>query len=299
VRYHHLLFVTVCLCVATLPWLTGCGGGGDASTETSAPTASVGQGQPGTGTTPGSAVDPASPYAAMPTEPNMPVTTVDAGSPYAALPQPEAEAYQPAATNSPYASLTESPTAELYPTLGAPDIGAANPAATQVVQLNTNYGVIKIQLDSTRAQQTVANFLRYVDSGHYTGTVFHEVLPGETRVVIGGAYTQQLQEKPTTGLTVQNEARNGRKNLRGTVAMARRPDRIHSSTCHFFINVTDNEVLDHKNETAEGYGYCVFGDVIEGMDVVDAISASPVQAQGEFQYVPIQTALIQSASRVQ
>jgi peptidyl-prolyl cis-trans isomerase A (cyclophilin A) len=164
-----------------------------------------------------------------------------------------------------------------------------------VVQVRTTAGNILLQLDAERAPVTVSNFLAYVNSGHYNGTVFHDVEAGF--IVLGGGYDAKLQEKPTD-FAFRNEAHNGLKNVRGAVAMARRPDVIDSSTSMFFVNVADNAILDHKGEEPENYGYCVFGKVIEGMDVVDKIAKTPTHAIDQFLHMPSERIAIQSVRRV-
>ncbi|MEA1951560.1 MAG: peptidylprolyl isomerase, partial [Planctomycetota bacterium] len=140
-----------------------------------------------------------------------------------------------------------------------------------------------------------------VDDGHYDGTIFHDV--NKPYVVIGGGYTKDLKQKKE-GERIRNEADNGLKNTRGTIAMARKPDVIDSSTCQFMFNLADNDFLDHKDRTkAEIYGYCVFGKVVEGMDVVDKIGSQAVKevngADGKpFTRVPVETVMISSVRRV-
>ena len=138
-----------------------------------------------------------------------------------------------------------------------------------VVEFTTSHGTFVIALDPARAPATVENFLAYVDARHYDGTVFHRVIP--TFMVQGGGFDQQLEKRPVRA-PIQNEATNGLKNTRGTVAMARTSD-PHSATAQFFVNVVDNAFLDHQAPQGPGWGYCVFGRVIEGMDVVDKIRA--------------------------
>jgi cyclophilin family peptidyl-prolyl cis-trans isomerase len=164
-----------------------------------------------------------------------------------------------------------------------------------VVQVRTSAGDITIQLDAEHAPVTAANFLAYVSRGHYDGTLFHEVEKGF--IVLGGGYDAELQEKPTD-FACRNEAHNGLKNVRGTVAMARRPDVIDSSTSMFFINVADNKSLDYKGDEPAEYGYCVFGKVIDGMDIVDKIAAAPTQAVEEFPRMPTERIAIKSVRRV-
>ncbi|MBI5511064.1 MAG: peptidylprolyl isomerase [Deltaproteobacteria bacterium] len=145
--------------------------------------------------------------------------------------------------------------------------GAKNP---QVV-LETSLGKIVLELDEAKAPLSVKNFLKYVDDGHYNGTVFHRVIPDF--MIQGGGFSADLKQKPTNP-PVKNEADNGLKNLRGTVSMAR-TGVVDSATAQFFINTVDNAMLDHRSKDQGGYGYAVFGKVVEGMDVVDKIRATP------------------------
>jgi cyclophilin family peptidyl-prolyl cis-trans isomerase len=163
---------------------------------------------------------------------------------------------------------------------------------TPVVILETSLGPITLELDRARAPMTVENFLRYVDAGHYNGTVFHRVIPGF--MIQGGGCTADLSEKPT-GRPVKNEAGNGVSNRRGTIAMARTSD-PDSATAQFFINLADNTFLDRSS--ASGAGYTVFGRVIAGLDVVDQIAAIPTGPKGPFPTdVPSRTILITGAKR--
>jgi cyclophilin family peptidyl-prolyl cis-trans isomerase len=186
------------------------------------------------------------------------------------------------------------------PPAGASAAALASTAAPSdslhpLVVISTSMGDLTVKLDAEKAGITVDNFLRYVDAGHYNGTVFHEVHAGH--VIIGGAYTPELVEKKTDG-PIFNEARQGLKNLRGTIAMARKPDVIDSATCHFYINVQDHPNLDHKSdETAEEYGYCVFGEVSDGMDVVERIANVAVHDTSDFECIPVENVLIQSIRR--
>ena len=200
---------------------------------------------------------------------------------------------------------SETSEAAVSANIGGGDIGDATDAsagakpkvqAPPKVRIETSHGTITLVLDPEKAPLTVRNFLTYVDSGHYDGTVFHQVVDGY--MVLGGGYTKDLQEKPTSG-AIRNEAHNGVPNARGTIAMARQADAIDSSTCQFFINLADNEGLDHKDrETAEGYGYCVFGHVTDGLDVAEKIGKSPVQDIEGFNMIPAQPVLIRSVKRV-
>jgi peptidyl-prolyl cis-trans isomerase B (cyclophilin B) len=146
------------------------------------------------------------------------------------------------------------------------------------VEVSTTHGTFVIALDAARAPKSVENFLRYVDAKHYDGTVFHRIIP--TFMVQGGGFDKNL-EKRSVGAPVQNEADNGLKNKRGTVAMARTSD-PHSATAQFFVNVVDNTSLDHQAKDGAGWGYAVFGNVTEGMDVVDKIKGVKTGAAGPF-----------------
>jgi len=155
-------------------------------------------------------------------------------------------------------------------TVTASDTEIEKEAKTMIL-IQTTQGDIKIELDAEKAPKTVANFLSYVESGHYTGTIFHRVI--SNFMIQGGGHTADMREK-SAPRKVENEANNGLKNVRGSIAMARTPD-PHSAGAQFFINVVDNGFLDFKAPTAQGWGYCVFGKVVEGMDVVDAIRNVP------------------------
>jgi peptidyl-prolyl cis-trans isomerase B (cyclophilin B) len=160
-----------------------------------------------------------------------------------------------------------------------------------MVILHTNHGKIKLELDAARAPKTVANFLDYVRAGHFDSTLFHRVIDGF--MIQGGGLTADLRQKPTRA-PIENEARNGLKNLRYSVAMARTGD-PHSATAQFFINVADNDFLDHRAPDANGWGYCVFGRVVEGSDVVDRIKGVPTGNRGMHQNVPKQDVVIERA----
>jgi len=144
---------------------------------------------------------------------------------------------------------------------------ADRPAKKPVVLMETSMGNVKIQLDPQKAPISVKNFLDYVKSGFYGGTVFHRVIPGF--MIQGGGFTADLQQKPTKA-QIRNEAGNGLKNDRGTIAMARTMI-VDSASAQFFINVADSAFLNHRDDSMQGYGYAVFGKVIEGMDIVDRI----------------------------
>ena len=167
-----------------------------------------------------------------------------------------------------------------------------------VVCFETTAGKFTVRLDGEKTHNTVENFLKYVASKHYEGTIFHQIQKDCPRVVIGGSYTPNLQEKPNSNLPVYNEADKGLKNRRGTIAMARRPDVIDSATCMFFINLADNEALDHKDRTTEHYGFCAFGEVTEGLDVLDAMVQSAVHDTPKLPNTPVETIEIKSVRRL-
>lgn len=163
------------------------------------------------------------------------------------------------------------------------------------VRLETNYGVIVLEFDQQAAPKTVENFLGYVRDGFYNGTIFHRVI--KEFMIQGGGFTTDMQRKSTED-PIQNEADNGLKNLSGTIAMARTSD-LHSATSQFFINTVDNPYLDHKAKTSQGWGYCVFGKVIEGMDVVKEIEAVKTTTKGLYKDVPVETVIIEKAEIVE
>lgn len=151
-----------------------------------------------------------------------------------------------------------------------------------MVKLHTSMGTIVLELDKEKAPITAENFLNYARDGFYNGTIFHRVIDGF--MIQGGGMEPGMKEKPTRD-PIKNEADNGLSNLRGTIAMARTPD-PNSASSQFFINVKDNHFLDFKAPTPDGWGYCVFGRVVDGMDVVDAIKAVETTSQGPHQDVP-------------
>ena len=162
------------------------------------------------------------------------------------------------------------------------------------VKLHTNHGVITLELDAEKAPVTVANFLAYVAAGHYDNTVFHRVIDGF--MIQGGGFEPGMNQNPT-GEQIKNEADNGLKNERGTIAMAR-TQAPHSATAQFFINVADNAFLNHTSPDLQGWGYCVFGKVSEGMDVVDAIRKVKTGSSGFHQDVPKEDVIIERAEVV-
>ncbi|MFO7603125.1 MAG: peptidylprolyl isomerase [Gammaproteobacteria bacterium] len=168
-------------------------------------------------------------------------------------------------------------------------------AAPVKVQIDTNLGAFVLKLEAEKAPRTVENFLRYVDDGFYSDTLFHRVIDGF--MVQGGGYTPDFAKKDTRA-PVLNEADNGLKNLRGTIAMARTSE-PHSATAQFFVNVVDNAFLDHTGKSPRGWGYCVFGKVVSGMEVIDKIRQLPTTGAGPFpKDVPQQRVVITSARRL-
>lgn len=153
---------------------------------------------------------------------------------------------------------------------------------TKTVELTTSAGAVRIELDDAKAPLTVANFLTYVNSGHYDGTIFHRVIPGF--MIQGGGFTADMQQKPTNA-TIQNEANNGLKNDKYTLAMAR-TSAPHSASAQFFINGTDNDFLNFKSESSQGWGYAVFGKVVAGIEVVDQIERVATGNKGGHENVP-------------
>lgn len=161
-----------------------------------------------------------------------------------------------------------------------------------MVELQTNHGTIKIELNAEKAPKSVANFLAYVKSGHYDNTVFHRVIDGF--MIQGGGFEPGMTQKPT-GAAVDNEANNGLKNVKGSVAMARTND-PHSATAQFFINVSDNDFLNFSSPTPQGWGYTVFGQVTEGLDVIEKIRKVKTGTKGFHQDVPVDDVIIEKAT---
>jgi cyclophilin family peptidyl-prolyl cis-trans isomerase len=172
---------------------------------------------------------------------------------------------------------------------------SANDQASPKVLMKTTKGDITIELYPDKAPITVENFLSYVDDKFYDGTIFHRVIKGF--MIQGGGLTGDFQEKPSNP-PIKNEATNGLKNNKGTIAMARMPE-PHSVTCQFFINHVTNSFLDHKNTSPDGYGYCVFGKVIDGMNIVNSIANSPTMTKHGMQDAPRETIIIISISRIE
>ncbi len=164
----------------------------------------------------------------------------------------------------------------------------ASYAASPIINMQTNMGTIVIELNPEKAPKTVENFLAYVKAGFFNGTIFHRVI--DNFMIQGGGYTKDYHKKKTRR-PIRNEANNGLKNIRGTIAMARTSN-PHSATAQFFINVADNYFLNHRNRTRRGWGYTVFGKVIAGMDVVDKIRKVPTGRGGPFRSDVPQTPVI-------
>ena len=183
------------------------------------------------------------------------------------------------------------------PAAGLALIAALAPAPTMAadpqVRLETSHGAIVLALDAAKAPATVKNFLAYVDAGHYDGTLFHRVIPGF--MIQGGGFDRDFQQKEVRE-PIDNEADNGLRNLRGTIAMARTND-PHSATAQFFISSVDNAFLDHTGKNPQGWGYAVFGRVTEGLEVVDAISQVQTGMRGGHQDVPVEPVVLRKAER--
>lgn len=184
----------------------------------------------------------------------------------------------------------------LAPWAGLARAAANKPAVSakrkvKMVTLHTNFGPITLELDAKAAPETVANFMQYAKDGHYDGTIFHRVIDGF--MIQGGGFTADMDQKPTRA-PIQNEAQNGLKNVAYSIAMARTPD-PHSASSQFFINVGDNGFLDFRAANAQGYGYCVFGKVTAGQDVVDRIRKVRTGSRAGHQDVPVEIVVIERA----
>jgi cyclophilin family peptidyl-prolyl cis-trans isomerase len=174
-------------------------------------------------------------------------------------------------------------------------VGLTPVLAAETVIMETSLGSITLELDNAKAPLTVTNFLAYADAGFYDDTIFHRVI--RDFMIQGGGYTADLKQKPTRP-AVKNEAANGLKNLRGTIAMAR-TRMVDSASSQFFINLKDNAFLDHRAPTPDAFGYAVFGKVVKGMDVVDRIATVQTRAVNQiFQDMPVETVVIKSVRRV-
>lgn len=172
---------------------------------------------------------------------------------------------------------------------------AEEKAGNPMVKVKTNLGSFTLELYPDKAPITVKNFLNYVDKKFYDGTIFHRVIP--TFMIQGGGFMADMTKK-ATGAPIKNEADNGLTNTKGTIVMARTGE-IHSATCQFFINVKDNKALDHKNVSTKGYGYAVFGKVIEGMEIVEKIKDVKTETKGQYGDVPVKPVVIKSIRRTE
>jgi len=181
------------------------------------------------------------------------------------------------------------------PLIGQKDQTEYYPEEDQMslVTISTSAGDIHLELDADNAPITVANFLKLAEDGYYTGTIFHRIIEGF--MVQGGGLDENMTPKPTNTDPIQNEANNGLKNNRGSIAMARTMD-PHSATGQFFINHKDNDFLNHTAENSQGWGYAVFGSVIDGMDVVDQIALSTTSTVGGYADAPLEPTVINSVS---
>ena len=207
---------------------------------------------------------------------------------------------EPEAANPPAGQAGQQPAAPDSAAATTTDASLAPAVRIQTALGGTALGSITVELDVEQAGITVANFLKYVDSGHYNNTIFHQVF--KDKVVLGGSFTPELEERPTDA-PIYNEARDGLKNVRATIAMARVSEDIHSATAQFFINVQDNPSLDHKETSAgepqaQDYGYCVFGKVTDGMKVIDKISNMQVHDRAGFEQIPVETVRITTITRL-
>ena len=161
-----------------------------------------------------------------------------------------------------------------------------------MIILHTNLGDITLELNAEKAPETAANFMKYVEEGFYEGTIFHRVIDGF--MIQGGGFTEDMGQKRVNA-AIKNEASNGLSNRKGTVAMARTSD-PHSATAQFFININDNTFLDFKSETTQGYGYCVFGEVVDGLDIVEKIKGVNTGNKGMHQNVPLEAVVINNVT---
>jgi len=179
-------------------------------------------------------------------------------------------------------------------TISVPAAEKVAKPANPKVRITTSLGAIELELDAGRAPETVKNFLNYARAGYYNGTIFHRVIPGF--MIQGGGFTPGLKQKPARA-PIKNEADNGLQNRAGAIAMARTPD-PHSATAQFFINTVDNPLLDHRDKSFMGWGYCVFGRVVRGMEVVKKIEAVPTTTIGPLENVPAKDVVIRKVEQI-
>ncbi len=180
----------------------------------------------------------------------------------------------------------------LVPAIGCSTENHTKGADMVTVHMDTSKGLVILELDGDKAPETVGNFVEYAKAGFYDGTIFHRVIPGF--MIQGGGFDAEMKQKATRA-PVKNEANNGLRNVTGSIAMARTSD-PHSATAQFFINVKDNAFLDHSAPTSQGWGYCVFGKVVDGIDVVHAIEGVKTGNKAGHQDVPLEAVIINSVS---
>lgn len=197
----------------------------------------------------------------------------------------------PAAANNPDSVVDSAPG---KPAIGEMTVKAMDSKFPEVV-LQTTLGPITLKLHAEKAPLTVGNFLNYVERGHYNGTIVHEV--HKNFIALLGGYTENLIERHGD-FPIRNEAANGLENKRYTVAMARLPNSIDSATTHFFINLSDNKNLDHAGKEAEKFGFCVFGEVIAGREIVDQLNTIATTSKQDFPALPTATIAVQNAKRI-
>ncbi|HEX3657016.1 MAG TPA: peptidylprolyl isomerase [Pirellulales bacterium] len=217
--------------------------------------------------------------------------TADSGSPAAvATMEAKAPAAQPGTTTAPSGAAVKA-----RPVDNVRAMLARGDDLHPIVVLHTSMGDMVLRLDAERAPRTVYNFMSYAASGHYNDTIFHQVEAGYA--VLGGGYTAEFDEKPVR-YPIHNEAAPGMKNRRGTIAMAHQPSDADSATCQFFINLSDNSSLDCQSDDPKQRGYCVFGEVIEGLQVLEKISQVKVHSVKQFPSVPVQSVMIRAVTRL-
>ena len=207
---------------------------------------------------------------------------------------------QKSADNAPPAAAIKTPNNAEAQSSAASDAPESKPEPDHqhpIFAIDTTAGKITVRLDAEKAPLTVYNFGDYAARGHYDATIIHQVVRKPVQIVLGGVYTADMKAKPVSA-SIRNEADNGLKNTRGTIAMLRRSDDEDSATCQFFFNISDNDALNYKNRTPKGYGYCVFGEVTEGMDVLDRIAGMAVHNQGDHVDMPVETVAIKSVRQV-
>ena len=198
-------------------------------------------------------------------------------------------------TNAPQTSTGSSATGA--PSVGGPTTPGSAPSDDlhPVVLMRTSLGDIVLRLDAEKAPRTTYNFLSYAASGHYDQSIFHQVEKGYA--ALAGVYSSDLVERAGR-YPLPSEAANGLKNRRGTIAMMRHPEDPNSATCQFFFNLGNNTSLDHQGDTPDKYGYCVFGEVVQGQDVLQKLEAAPVKDTEKFKMLPVETVLIHSVGRL-